>query len=253
MLKITITSLLLCLSCATGTSAQEHEGVYVRLLDVLVAPEDSRLWEAAVEEIAHAARLSELDSCCDWLLYRQGAYRYRVIFFSDGLSDLVTPEIFANAFIGTPGEKAYLEAVVQLKTTQYEVVDDVVHQIVGAWSTVDAMSTDTHPKGRLTKYWVRPGEEDAFDAAMQAYMALLKEVKYPYPVEGFQWRVGSPGVNYIAVFPDSWTGFFGEHDVHLVVDRHNRRPDYDALLRQIANTVYRVEQQDIDFEPRLSY
>ena len=88
---------------------------------------------------------------------------------------------------------------------------------------------------------------------MREYAALLKAVEYPYPVEGFRWRVGSPGVNYVAVFPDAWAGFFGEHDMRTVLRHHGREAEYEALLHRIASAVYRVEQHDIDFAPSLSY
>jgi hypothetical protein len=246
-------ALALIVLFATSARAQQDGGVYVRLLDIRVEPDDAMEWEAAVEAIAGAARESSAEFCCDWLLYRQGSFRYRVVFFSDGLGDLVTPEVFANAIAGTPGEDSFRKAVQQLQATRYEVVDDVVHQKIQAWSTVEEMSTATHPKGHLTKYWVRPGAEKAFDAAMRDQTALLKDVAYPYPLEGFQWRVGSPGVNYVVIFPDAWPAFLGEHAVRAVMQRRGREADYQALLDRIAATVYRVEQQDIDFDASLSY
>ncbi|MGE0555226.1 MAG: hypothetical protein AB7R55_17490 [Gemmatimonadales bacterium] len=234
-------------------AAAQAEGVYVRLLDVRVEPSDAAVWEAAVEGVARAARVSQLEACCAWLLYREGPYRYRVVLFSDGLADLDTPESFAEAFAGTPGEALFRASVQRLQRTRYEVVEDLIHQMVRGWSTVDEMSTASHPKGRLTKYWVRPGADAAFDAAMREYAALLTAVGYPYPVEGFRWRVGSPSVNYVVVFPDAWSGFLGENGIRPTLERHGRAADYDALLMRIAATVSRVEYHDIDYDPALSY
>ncbi len=241
-------------ACAQEKSAgEEDSGVYVRLLTIEVDPADAEEWEIAVQRIAGAARQSDLESCCDWLLYREGPYRYHAVFFSEGLADLDTPESFGRAFAGTPGEAAFREGVRGLQATRYEVTADVVHQMVAGWSTVEGISTATHPKARLTRYWVRPGAEEAFDAAMREHAKLLKAVEYPYPVEGFHWRLGSPNVNYVNVFPDAWAGFFGENDIRAVLRRHDREAEYDALLKRIAATVLRLEHHDIDYASSLSY
>lgn len=250
---------LLAFGMVTYASAQdesvggEGSGVYVRLVTIEVDPADAPDWEATVQRIARAARQSNLESCCDWLLYREGPYRYRAVFFSEGFADLDTPESFGRAFAGTPGEAAFREGVRRIQTTRYEVTEDVVHQMVAGWSTVEGMSTATHPKARITKYWVRPGAEKAFDKAMREQAKLLKAVKYPYPVEGFRWRLGSPNVNYVNVFPDAWAGFFGENSIRAVLRRHDREAEYDALLKRIAATVLRMEHHYIDYASSLSY
>jgi len=231
----------------------EDSGVYIRLVTVEVNPADAQEWEAGVQRIVEAARQSDLGSCCSWLLYREGPYQYHAVFFSKSLADLDTPESFSRAFSGTSGEKAFGEGVRKVQATRYEVKEDVVHQMVSGWSTVDGMSTATHPKARLTKYWVRPGAEDAFDVAMREHANLLKAVEYPYPVEGFRWRVGSPNVNYVIVFLDSWAGYFGKNEIRTLLQRHDREAEYDALLKRIAATVHRVQHHDIDYASLLSY
>ena len=241
---------------ASGEESSDPEsdsGVHVRLVTVDVDPTDALSWEEAVQRIADAARKSNVEHCCDWLLYRQGLYRYHAVFFSKGFADLDTPTSFSHAFAGTPGEQAFRQGVRQLQTTRYEVAGDTVHEMVAAWSTVEGMSTATHPRARMTKYWVRPGAERAFDAAMREHAKLLQVVKYPYPVEGFRWRLGSPNANYINIFPDTWARFFGENDVRALLRRHEREAEYDALQERIAATVLRVEQHDIDFVASLSY
>lgn len=125
--------------------------------------------------------------------------------------------------------------------------------MVNAWSTVEGMSTSTHPKGRLTLYWVRPGWEEEFDKAMRKQAILLREVSYPYPVEGFRWRLGSPGVNYIAIFPDNWQSFFAQNAVTTYLSQHGRLADFKAIQERISMSVYRTEQHDIDFDAELSF
>ena len=86
--------------------AQTDEGVFVRLLDVRVDPQTAVSWESGVKKIAAAARLIGNEFCCDWLFYRQGTFRYRIVFFSAGFGDLQAPESFAGHFSGTTLKKS---------------------------------------------------------------------------------------------------------------------------------------------------
>lgn len=115
------------------------------------------------------------------------------------------------------------------------------------------MNPRIHLGGRLTKYWVRPGAGAAFDAAMRERARLLREAKYPYPVEGFAWKVGSPGMNYACVFPDSWDAFHGINEVRTVMRRHELEARYDSVMTQIGQAVLRTESIDLDLDPDLSY
>lgn len=236
-----------------GEDASSELGVFVRLVTISVKPSSSPEWESAVAQIAEAARTSGLEECCDWLLYREGPHLYHAVFFSTGMEDLDTPESFARAFSGTPGEKSFWEGIRKMQATQYEVLGDLVHQMDDRWSTVESMSTASHPKGVMTRYWVRPGAEDDFDETIRDLMELLKAVEYPYPVEGFRWRVGSPNVNYINVFPDSWQAFYDGNNPRAFLERRGRLSEWEELQQRIAASVIRVEEHYIDFLEELSF
>ena len=72
-------------------------------------------------------------------------------------------------------------------------------------------------------------------------------------MEGVRWKLDSPNVHYINVFPDAWDGFFGENDIRAVLRRHDREAEYDALHKRIAATVLRLEHHDLDYASSLSY
>lgn len=227
-------------------------GAYVRSVSIRVSPGDAERWEQAVRMIADAARKAR-SSDHDWLLYRAGPFRYWLILFSEGLSDIVTEESFSAAFAGTEGEALFARGVEQLLSTRFEVIRDVVTQQLYSWSTVRSMSTATHPLARVAEYWVRPDSVQQFDRAVQDYVAFLKKIRYPYPVEGFRLRLGAPGRYRLVTFPDDWSKFFGENRVEEIAAKHGATEELQSARKALAATLEKVEEHHLDFVSELSY
>ncbi len=122
-----------------------------------------------------------------------------------------------------------------------------------SWSTVRGMSTATHPLVRVAEYWVKPSRVRQFDRAVRDYVALLKRIDYPYPVEGFLWRVGAPGRNLVVTFPDDWSKFFGENRAEEIAAKHGATEELQSARKALAATLEKVEEHYLDFVPELSY
>lgn len=232
---------------------QDAAGVYTQRVAIRVKPEDAERWENAVSRIAQAADKSRLPGKHHWLMYREGPFQYHLILFSDGFADIDTLESFAIAFAKTEGEGLFKQAIEDIKSTQFEVLSIGVRQQVYSWSTVRSISTDTHPLARAVDYWVRPGSEKEFDTVMREYVSLLKRIHYPYPVEGFRWRLFAPGMYSVVTFPDDWSKFHGENRLELVA---RKKGAYEQLMenrRRLAAILIRYSQFDLDFASDLSY
>lgn len=232
---------------------QNDFGTYTQRLSITVKPEDAERWEGAVRHIVQAAGKSQLPAKHHWLMYREGPFRYRLILFSDGFADIDTLESFAAGFAKTEGEGLFRQAIEELKPTQFEVLDIGVRQQVYSWSTVRSMNTDTHPLARVIDYWIRPGSRDEFDTVMREYAALLKRIEYPYPVEGFRWRLFAPGMYSVVTFPDDWSKFHGENRLELLARKKGAFEQLLEIRRRLAATLIRHSQFDLDFASELSY
>ncbi|MCH7848680.1 MAG: hypothetical protein IIB53_10000 [Planctomycetes bacterium] len=232
--------------------AQEF-GVYVQALEITVEPEDVDRFENAVGTIAREAATSDIGEDHEWILYRAGLHRYWAILFSEKLQDFDTMESLRQAFAGTASEVRFQTAVDELLETRFLVESQVITQMVNPWSTVEGMSTATHPKARVVKYAVKPNRHDEFDAAIRDYVRLLKEIEYPYPIEGFRWQFGRPGENWLVTFPDNWSDFHGVNDLDTIARQHDAHERLQVIRSRIDNAVRATTQHDLDFVASLSY
>ena len=162
-------------------------------------------------------------------------------------------ESLRQAFAGTASEVRFQTAVDELLETRFLVESQVITQMVNPWSTVEGMSTATHPKARVVKYAVKPNRHDEFDAAIRDYVRLLKEIEYPYPIEGFRWQFGRPGENWLVTFPDNWSDFHGVNDLDTIARQHDAHERLQVIRSRIDNAVRATTQHDLDFVASLSY
>lgn len=246
---------LLTLGSVPPASAQGAErGAHARLVQVEVDPPDVPRWEAAVSALAEVARRRAVGGRVDWRLYRAGPARYFGVFVSDSLGDVATPARFAAVLAGADSAlaAAWAAGVDSLLATRFRLVTDGVHERVAAWSTARTSSPRAHPKGRLTACHVRPGSQAAFDAALRDYVALLRRARYPYPLEGFRWRLGTPAAHYTVVFPDAWDAFHGQNELSAGLQRVGLGRRGEQVLQALAAACLRIEQHDLDFAPELS-
>ena len=247
--------LLLLLSLPSRiTLAQESTfgelGVYVQLVSFKVKPEHSARWENAVARIAQSAKTSRLKY--DWLMYREGDFRYRMILFSDGLADITTFDSFVKAFAGTAGEKLFTQALADMKSTEFEVLENSIIQQVYAWGTVRRMSAETHPLARVVVYWIKPGKEKEYDSLIKEYVSLLKKIEYPYPFEGFQFSLFSTGKYQMATFPDSWSKFHGENRLETIAQKKGASKQLSDIQKRLSEILIRSSQFDLEYMPDLS-
>ncbi len=227
-------------------------GIFVRETVFRVSPKHAAEWEAAVRDISTAAAKSN-SSVHNWLLYKAGPFVYWMIQFSETLDSIPTEMSFHSAFADLAGAQDYLNALSRLLKTDFEITRDIICQQDSYWSTVAEMSTDTHPKARVSDYWVRPGDEDAFDKLQKQLTSLLVEIGYPFPVESFRPRFGAPRVSQVVTFADSWESFHGANSLDALANEAGKLNELDALRTRRASLVLREVHHDLDFEPSLSY
>lgn len=251
------------LGCAgprqADVSGFDAEGVLVRHLRVRVAPSHTKDFEALVARCKAAAQDAGLGDEHSWLCYRESPGRYWLLWF--GQDELAIPtgrdglRAFAEHF-GRAGDGAALDDIAaRLERLEVHQEWNVLHRQHGPWSTVESMSTRTHPMARMMVRSVRPGHEQAFHDALTARTSFLAQRGYPLPIEGFVTLAGSPGTALQVVFPTDWVSFHGTHSFGAFVKALSAEDQaaYADVKARLMETMSRAEFYDGEVLPELSF
>jgi len=244
-----------------ATEAFEADGVHVRHVRLRVAPAHTKDFEALVERCVEAARTVELPDEYDWLCYRESPSRYWLITFSGERDGFAIPasshplRTFARHVADREGAGARAEIDERLDALEYEIEWTLVTRQKKEWSTVESMTTATHPKARVMFRTVRPGQEAAFERALTERTAFLRDHDYPLPVEGFVTLSGAPGTAMQVVFPRDWPSFHTGESFWKFVQRlpESDREEYMRRKQALMLTMLSAEDYDADYLEAASY
>ena len=236
---------------AQNETRNDNLDIYIRETVFKVNPADTSRWEKAVRTLTEIYKTSHQDNFF-WLLYREDSFNYWLILFADSLSGIPDESEFYNLLNQTKFEQSYKEAINLLLETDFEIVRDMVLQQDNFLGSVKTMNTTTNPKALVTDYTIKPAYEKNFNTLQKKYIALLKEINYPYPIEGFQPRIGAPRVTQIVIFPDNWESFYGSYDLMRIAESSLRYTEIKDILKQQAAMLLKKEEHRIDFVSDLS-
>lgn len=258
-----LASLALATGCATtgapaAAASIEADGIYVSHLRLRLAPSHTQAFEALMKRCVAAAGAARLSEDHEWLCYREPPGRYWLLHFSATADGFAFPETlmgFADHVGRAEGEPARAAIMAMLAELEYETEWRLVFQQKSSWSSVESMSTTSHPKARMMDRTIRPGMEAAFDAALTARTAFFVEHAYPLPIEGFATRHGAEGRALQVVFPVDWSSFHATTSFFAFVKGLDEaaRADYAARKAALMVTMASAEYYDANFVPELSY
>lgn len=236
-----------CVSREAGAPAYAAQGVHTRHLRIRVTPEQTGHFEDLMRLCVDAVKeRAEGTAAAGWLCYREPPGRYWLVSFAD------EPGAFTHAdglegLVGSVAERApshRRELWQRLRSLEHELDWEIVARQKAAWSTVEDVDTDQHPKARMMMRSVKPGMEAAFDAALTRRTAFLAEHAYPLPIEGFATLRGDRSVQLQVVFPLDWPTFHGSLSFGAFVKglAEEARQDYArrkaALMRTMSNAAW---------------
>ena len=250
--QISVLVFLLAISQPSHLGAQAGVGVYTRTLEIEVLPSDVSAWETALASLAEAAKAVEREERIDWLVYRSGTTKYWIVVNRHDFKEVVILENLFSAFEDAPQKTSVKATITSLQATNFVVTMDVLWQQVFEWSTVQSMSTATNPLAVVTQYSVRLGDLADFDNAMREYVSFLKQIEYPYPVEGFRWRLGRPGRFWSVTFPDTWVNYYGVRDLKRFTKEKELGAELARLRSHLFRAAHSVSETYLTFAPELS-
>ena len=260
---LTTASVVLSAAACASTPAAPFDagGVYVQHVRVRIVPSHTQAFEALVARCIEAAQAADLACEYTWLCYREPPGRYWLLWFSEERDAFAIPDA-PDALVGlvrhvarAAGEDALADVDRRLAQLDYELEWNVVSRQKTGWSTVDSMSTATHPKARMMVRTIRPGAEAAFDRALTARTAFLRDHGYSLPVEGFAVIAGAPGTAIQVVFPVDWPSFHAADSFSAFVgglDETAQRA-YAQRKQALMVTMDRAEFYDGAVAPELCY
>ncbi len=236
----------------------EADGIFFRHLRLRLAPFHTQTFEKLMRRCVQAAQTADLPGEYEWLCYRESPGRYWLIFFSETIDGFATPgrlRSFALNLSRAEGGSALDEISGLLVGLEYETEWEIIFQQKSSWSTVESMSTATHPKARIMDRTIRPGMEDAFEDALGARTAFLLEHGYELPIEGFVTRRGEPGHEWQVVFPVDWSSFHDTDSFGAFIRNLDEsvQEEYAEVKRALMVTMDRAEYYDGDYVQELSY
>ena len=241
-----------------ATATFEADGIFVRHLRLRLVPFHTQTFEKLMRRCVQAAQTAGLPGEYEWLCYREPPGRYWLIFFSETIEGFAIPgslRAFALHLAREEGETALEEISGLLVGLEYETEWEIIFQQKSSWSTVESMSTATHPKARIMDRTIRPGMEEAFEDALGARTAFLVEHGYELPIEGFVTRRGESGHEWQVVFPVDWSSFH-ETDSFGVFIRNldeSVQEEYAKVKRALMVTMDQAEYYDGDYLRELSF
>jgi hypothetical protein len=246
---------------AAVTDAFAADGVHVRHVRLRIAPAQTGDFEALLARCVGIAEAAKLSDDHDWLAYRESPGRYWLVTFSDERDGFSIPtsdralRTFALHLAAIESEDAVAEMEQRLGALEYELEWSILTRQKREWSTVEDMSTSSHPKARMMMRTVRSGEEAAFERALAERTAFLLAKGYPLPVEGFVTLTGLPGTAMQVVFPRDWTSFHAAESFWQFAQRlpEADHDEYTRLKEALMPTMASAEYLDAEHLPAASY
>jgi hypothetical protein len=237
-LAVSVVALYACARNEQAKPPTVQEKTLVRVVRFHLPSGQEEAWLSACRGLARAAGASKADAA--WLLHRSNAGDYFVVTFGT-LLELQEPGSIGGGFVGSEAS-SLRDEFKRLHSVGYEVLSDEVWEQVPSWSTVDDMSSTTHPGVDQRSYWVRPGGFPVVDVAFREMATLLKQNRYPYPTEGFRSVFGSKGTAHMITFFGERGKYYESEDPRVFLEARGLTQRWRDFEERLAEATYRAER-----------
>ncbi len=249
-------ALLLALAAPASLLAQEEEsyepGQLYQVTTWRVDPADATAWEGAVMQIVEAAEVSNIGPAHRWAFWQDGT-KYTLVFPMANFASLDDPQEFMRAFADTEGEAMMKEAMDKFQGFRADTEADEIVEIKSDWSyEVEGFDMGAIEYAHLDELWTRPGMSDEFEQLNEDFVALFKDIEYPYPYDAHTVRIGQSRTIYVT-FIDDLAAYYGENDLMKLIEAKNQSERWEEIMAQFNNTVDRFEHYNIAYRSDMSY
>jgi len=209
-------------------------------------------WENALATIVQSIKASRVAKSTDWLVYHKGPGEYFVVLNRPELAQTIAPSDMEEVAGVSSSQSEFSQALTTLRILDVAVTGDAIwHQQLDL-STAEEMRTATNPLAIVTEYSVTPLERVGFEESMRDYMAFLKAMRYPYPIEGFHGVVGRPQRFMSVTFPETWVEYHAGKDARSFAASRNLAARQSELVDRITRAVTSIREIRLEYAPDLS-
>ena len=231
---------------------EEERGQLGQLIHWRIDPSHVMDFEAAMTKMSEAAEAAGITQY-RWAATQSG-FEYMLYYPVPNMAYFDDPDQFWRAFAGSPGEAMAQEAMGMFMKAAPELVSIEVVEGVPAWTYVPEGTVDgENPNAKVHSFWLKPGDDEAFDALVKEFMAFFKEVGHSYPIYGSRVRFGDASrVNFLEWF-DSQENYYGINDLEKKIEAKGMGEQWQELLGRLGDFISRSDESDIMWRADLSY
>lgn len=236
-------------------SAQEAErGPLFQVITWEVQPDQMDDWKGTVEKIVAAAEAANLSADYKWAFW-SSTNHYTLVYPIANFAYFDDPDQWLRQFAGTPGDEMVKTAFAEFANYNAVVISEEISERKAAWGYQPAgASTGFFPHIHLDNFWIRPGQDEAFDALIPEFMAMFEKIGYAYPIFGHMMRFGDTDrAVFVTAITDDLGSYYGPNSLEGAVAAANAGAEWGVLVERLQATIRKWKHSDRDFEPSMTY
>ncbi len=248
-----VTAVFLALA-ASALPAQESEGGQLwQVRTWRIAPEHVITFTQAIGQMVEAAKQANLAPEWGWVVWSDFP-NFTVVNPMPNMAALDDQGAWTRQFEGTPGQ-ATLEAAMQsLEPVISRITEHEIMEPVPAWSYAPEGGADWQTTGaEVLEYWVKPGKMEQFEQHVGEFMAMFKEMNYPYPISGNRVRMGETDKRTWVIFYDSRENYYGKNSTDRLLEQHGLAERWQQNSAGMLSTIADHRNMTLTYAENMSY
>ena len=235
------------------TIQQDDIEIYSQLTLLTISPDEVSNFERDMNALSKLSKQVELGEQFDWLTYKRDNGQYLIVNFSSGISDALTIDQYRTGFKEKGVEQAFDTIMDALLQRTISIDKNHLIQMLLPWSTVREISVSEFPLATMVEYQIPTKNIEDHDSAMRKLVALLKKVKYPYPLESSRGSLGAYGTMTLVWFYDSRDAYFGKNSLLNWMARHGSQEEFQTVMEKIEGLSLSTKAYHFSYQKQLSY
>lgn len=236
---------------AQESQGGEERGQLIEVTTWNIDPSSNADWETNVKKLVEAAQESEIPY--RWAFWQKGS-EYTLVYPVENFAYYDTPMQFMRSFSGKPGEAKMQEAMQAFETIEARVVIQELAEYKADWSyEVEGWTMDGTKAAHMDVMWLKPGSRESFESLTKDWTALVADLDYVYPVDGYEVHFGDVGRVVFVTFVDDLGSYYGENDMAKLVEEKGMGERMQKLIERLDQITYRWDHYDMMFRPDLTY
>lgn len=177
--------------------------IYTQLTLLSVDSTDVKEFENQITFLSQLANQYQLHEDYDWLTYTSDSGEYLIVNFSTGIDNILQIKDYKKTFEKDSLDDKFSKVLDSIKQLRVSLKKNYIKEMILPWSTVKQISVSEFPLATMVEYQIPTYKIDEYDMCLRALVKLLKDINYPYPLEGNRGSLGAYGKMTLVWFYDN--------------------------------------------------